>query len=261
MNNATQYVVLIVYASLLLIVIIFAIATHLLLSKQKARNYQMRLLESDRRFETELMKIKLELHEEALNTFSREIHDNIGQVLSSVSLTLQSILDANLTGNQERAITASSLRINKVTHELRDLSHLLNGKRVEKIGLISALRNEISYLKLNNQMEVTFQDNGTENMPELSGSQVLLIFRIAQEAIHNVIRHASATKMKVGLSYEPPGRTLSMKISDNGIGFGQNTAPGMGLQTMKERSRLLNGNLSITSHSSEGSTIQLSLKL
>lgn len=264
MNNSSQYVILVVYASLLLILIIFAVGMHLLLGKQKAKNYKMQIQEADQRFEKELMQIKLELQEKAFHNMSSEIHDNIGQVLSSVALTLQSISPTKTNAQEMQSIINHSvLRINEVTGELRNLSHMLNGPLVERIGLINAIKKEIGYLRLNDKLKISFVYPTGSEAPTLSGSQTLLLFRIVQEAVQNVIRHANATIMEIAISYNDTGKNLQLQISDNGNGFLKNEDDytGLGILTMRDRAKLLNGKLQIGDNQTGGSTISLSLNI
>ncbi len=260
MNVSSQYVVLIVYGVLLLIMIVFAIAMHLLVTKHKTLKYRMQLDEERIRYAQELLKVKLELQEDAFLKVSSEIHDNIGQVLSSVSLTLQSL---KAPPELAPAIDTSANRIIEVTGDLRHLSHMLNGVRVEQLGLIEAIKREITYLRLNRTIYVAFFHPQKSELPELSGSQVLLIFRIAQESIHNVIRHARATTLTVNLKYAADTKMLQMHISDNGIGFLPATDQpiGMGLLSMRERAKLLNGDLSLAKNGMQGSVVSLTVNL
>jgi len=240
--------------------IVFAVAMHLLVTKHKTLKYRMQLEEAKSKYEQELLKVKLELQEGAFLKVSSEIHDNIGQVLSSVSVTLQSL---KAPVEIAPAIDVSANRIIEVTGELRHLSHMLNGVRVEQLGLIEAIKREITYLRLNKTIYVAFFHPDKAQLPELSGSQVLLMFRIAQESIHNVIRHSKATTLTVNLIYTAQNNILKMQISDNGIGFlpATDQPVGMGLLTMRERAKLLNGELSVSKNGEAGSIVSLTVNL
>lgn len=263
MSQTNQYVVLIIYAALLLILVVFAVAMHLLVAKHKARSYKVQLQQAAQKFESELLKAKLELQEEVFLNVSGEIHDNVGQVLSSIALNLQCITNPCLKEKEKSIINLSIDRIHSTTNDLKHLSRMLNGSSIEKIGLVEAIKRELMYLRLNDRLNIHFTHPEKKEMPVLSGSQVLLLFRIAQEAIQNTIRHADATQLIVEIGCTIDKSILEMKISDNGIGLPNNadSKSGMGLLSIRERAKMLSAEIEIGGRPSFGCVVALSLKL
>jgi len=260
MSISSQYIVLTIYALLLLVIIIFAVAMHLIISKHKIQNYQAKLLETTRLYEQELVKVKQELQEETFQIVSNEIHDSIGQIFVSVALTLQSLGLRKLDSDVREILTRSGIRLNEGISSLRNLSHMLNKDYLEKIGLIEAIKKEISYLKLNKNLKVDFVDPEKLTIPPLTGPYVVMMFRITQEAIQNALRHSRASVLQIALDYQTSSRQLSLSIIDNGIGV-SDSDPGFGMHTMQARAKLINGKLNVDQPPGGGSKIHLTVQL
>lgn len=261
MTNAAEDIVVMVYVALLFGLLVLAIAMHLLISKQKARTYQSQLDEANRKLEQEMTKMRFEIHEEELGKVSSEIHDNIGQVLSSVGLCLEAVQIAPLSEKDRLIIKQSVTRINRTTDELRHLAYKLNGARIERNGLLISLQSEVAYLQLSGSISARFMNcTGLDRLP-IPGTKALLLFRIAQEAIANVIRHAEATKLLVQVSLSEK-QFLQMMISDDGKGINKEIVErGLGLATMEKRADVLNGDFQIQNNLGGGTTISVKIKL
>lgn len=261
MSDASQVVVLFVYGSLFVVLITIVIVLLVFLTRHKARNYELRLQEVQQQFEQETMKTKLELQEEVLTKVSGEIHDHIGQGLAGVALALQSLEAERLTERGTRIVDGSVQRVVTATEELRNLSHLMSGTKVESLGLIEALRRELAFLSLTNKMQVKYHHFDRQSFPPISSPAVILLFRIAQEAIKNVIKHASASLLEVSIDYLTNNNTLVMTISDNGTGIPQTYREGMGLASMKQRASLLHAQLDISNSPAGGTLVIIKLKI
>ncbi len=260
MSDASQVVVLFVYGSLFVVLIIIVIILLVFLTRHKTRNYELRLQEVQQQFEQETMKTKLELQEEVLTKVSGEIHDHIGQVLAGVALALQSLETEKLTERGTRIVDGSVQRVITATEELRNLSHLMSGTKVEGLGLIEALRRELEFLSLTKKLHVKYHHCDRQAFPAISRPAIILLFRIAQEAIKNVINHASAGLLEVTIDYLQNMNTLVMTVSDDGKGLPQAYREGMGLSSMKQRASLLNAQLEIGNSSLGGTLVTIKLK-
>jgi signal transduction histidine kinase len=148
--------------------------------------------------------------------------------------------------------------LSKAIGDLRNLSRTLDPENIASTRLADCLQFELDQLEKTGRYKTSLQLVGSE-MP-LDASKQLLVYRIAQEAINNIIKHASATAIDVALHYKDAG--LSILITDNGTGFREaapdNPQNGAGLRNMKNRAKLVQGTLTI--HSTETGT-HLSLAL
>jgi signal transduction histidine kinase len=199
----------------------------------------------------------MEVQEQSFQYFSEEIHDNIGQVLSIVKMQLYSI--RNSSHEQEIVTKASDCTelLGKAIHDLRNISHTLNGTYINNAGLAEAVRKDLEYISSAKEIQCTLHKTGEDY--SLGSERELLIFRIIQEAIANAIKHAAPTIIDVYLDYSGSG--LKVRIEDNGSGFDTERIAknGIGLNNMHLRSDLLNGNLDISSVMSKGTTVTLAI--
>jgi two-component system NarL family sensor kinase len=210
-------------------------------------------------FEAELVKAQLEVQEQTLQTIGADLHDNIGQLLSLTSLTLNSIEipEADKIGIKiNSAIDLTSRAIK----EMRSLGHLLQGDQLVALGLSEAIRQEINWLERSGRYQVNYTEAG--DMPEESNpSKDLIFFRILQEIFNNIIKHAAATCIDISLNYSNGNLVLS--VCDDGVGFTIDEFPmkqhGIGLQNIKKRVGIIGGEANIISGPGEGSRVVVSV--
>jgi two-component system NarL family sensor kinase len=193
---------------------------------------------------------------------SRDLHDGISQLLVSVKLQIESgIVKLSRLLSPEAADTASvsfgraAKQLNDALGEVRRISHDLRPALLDDLGLAAALAHLTHEFAEITAIEDTFDSNAdTERLNDVSNT---VLFRIAQEALTNVKRHASATAVKVSLSSTAYSVTLT--VSDNGKGFdlagvAQNPKHGIGLRNMHERIEAIGGKLDVLS-SADGTTV------
>jgi len=204
-------------------------------------------------FEEELIKSQMEVQEQTLHTIALEIHDNVGQLLSLTKFTLQT---ANLKDNLEKAqqnIDDATTLVSKSIKELRHLASILHAQNILAAGLENAIENELSWLSKNGSYEATLHFKGEKNK-HLDPKKELIIFRILQELMNNILKHAEASRIDVHFEYN--SLELTIKTEDNGKGFNVSNyllkPTGLGLQNLFSRARIVGGELILTSKINEG---------
>lgn len=214
-------------------------------------------------FEKQILQSKLEMQEQTFKTISQEVHDNIGQVLSLVKLNINT-MDCNEPKTLQGKINDSKHLITKAIQDLRDLSKSLNTDYVTEMGLVKSVEYELELIKKTGIYEIQFDIEG--NQYRWEAQQELILFRIVQELLHNIIRHAKATAIKVHLVFEP--ELFTLQISDNGIGFDtsqidQNNFSGLGLgiRNMHNRASMINADFKLMSTIEKGTTVTITLPL
>lgn len=210
-------------------------------------------------YKSEVLRTRLEVQEQALHHISSEIEENIGQVLSGAQMKLLA-LSGRLENKEEAEPFAEvASRMEKSIKDLRNLSHLPDSTVIERVGLIDALEKELTFVASIYKLECTF--TYSKQIPNLSSEQDLLLFRIAQEAITNIYKHAAATKVTIHIGYA--ARVLTLLIADNGKGLDLDhyRNKGFGLQHIQDRIKLLKGNLKINTKPGEGTTLLLTCNL
>lgn len=205
-------------------------------------------------YEADLLKTQLEVQEQTMKTIAADLHDNIGQLLSLTSLTLGSITVSD--NKTSKKLDDSQQLVRRSIKELRQLANLLHGEKIIENGLVDAIKYEVEWLKKPGTYDVQFEHN-IEEEHKLSAEKSLILFRLVQEVINNIIKHASATKISISLHRIQSSILLS--ITDNGIGFVTEdvSKKGMGLSNFLRRTKAIQGELDIISAPNEGTTIAI----
>lgn len=206
-------------------------------------------------FHQELLKTQLEVQEQTMQTIGADLHDNIGQLLSLTSLTLNSVELDNAPKARQKIDAAIDLTVRSIK-EMRLLGKLLQGDQLVVMGLSEAINHEITWIEKSGQYKVSYTNDG--EMPAVnSADKDLILFRILQEILNNIIKHAKATEINIKLDYQEA--VLQLQVSDNGIGFNSGNLPaeqsGMGLQNIQKRAGIIGGEATILSNPDGGTTI------
>ncbi|MGZ3756966.1 MAG: sensor histidine kinase [Mucilaginibacter sp.] len=210
-------------------------------------------------FQQEIFKTQMEVQEQTMQTIGADLHDNIGQLLSLTSLTLNSIeLDEPAKARQK--INASIDLTIRSIKELRLLGKLLQGDQLMALGLAEAIRHEISWMEKSGKYDIIHNVDGDEG-PHKNPDKNLIIFRMVQEILNNIIKHASANQIIIKLEYQD--KATKLQIIDNGKGFNPEELPssqkGMGLFNMQKRAAIIGGECSIKSQVGEGTRIDITI--
>jgi two-component system sensor histidine kinase NreB len=215
------------------------------------------MLEQRRVELSRLSKKLIAAQEEEKKRISKDVHDSLGQLAYLLSLNL-----STLSKNPELKTNPIFIKTQEIIHQMlediRRISYDLRPPTLEEMELVSALRWLIEHsqregLKINMGVKIN-------SRIEFPYSVQVQIFRIAQEAINNILRHSNATEANIFL-YESSDR-FYIEITDNGRGFSYDPvqSEGIGLISMKERAESIGGNLKIVSAPNEGTTILLEIK-
>lgn len=210
-------------------------------------------------YEAELLKTHIEVQEQTMQTIAADLHDNIGQLLSLTALTLNSI---NLKEPQklEKKITESIELVNDSIKELRGLAKLMHGELIIQTGLGNAIKQELDRLKKIGNYKLKVK-NDLINANVFSPNKDLVILRLLQEIINNIIKHAKAGEIEVKTYLKE--EKVYLMIKDNGVGFDMEEIRtknlGMGLNSMFKRVNLINGKISIDSTAPIGTSISIEI--
>lgn len=254
-----QYIVpMFVAFSLLLTLFAFFLIAYLLVQKNKQRTYQMEKRQMIFDHQNNILRTKIEEQEHTMDQISKELHDNIKSVLGFAQMSMYHI--ASLATDEEQAaqIDKTNKILGDVIDELHNISHSLNSNFVKNIGLVETITKELENIRLAKNIVYNIKING--DPAPLGAEKEIHIFRIAQEAIQNCIKHANATNLNFTLSYDPG--LFTMKIADNGKGFDKNKLyemKGLGFLNMFQRARYVHGLLEVQSVPMQGSSVVLTL--
>ncbi len=208
-------------------------------------------------FDKQLLESKLEIQEQTFGMISQEIHDNVGQILSLAKVQLgimeqKQSVDGELLGNVKESISLAMT-------ELRDIAKSLNSERVQQLSLQDSISQEIRRINRSGVIKVSSDVEGTEK--KIPDQHKLIAFRIVQEGLQNIIKHAGASDVKVSIRYMEDHMFIA--IFDNGVGFNPEAElkkkEGLGLQNILRRAALVGGRADIISKPGEGTTLQIQM--
>jgi signal transduction histidine kinase len=183
---------------------------------------------------------------------ARELHDETGQALTSILLGLRSVEEAS--GEERRRAAVEELRelVRSTLQDVRQLAVELRPTALDDFGLVPALDRLISTFAESTGIDVDLEARLQERLPpEIETA----LYRIIQEGLTNIVKHARATRTSIVITRKPS--SVAVVIEDDGIGFelGSTRADGLGLVGMRERVGLLGGRLAIESRPDAGTTL------
>ena len=198
----------------------------------------------------------IEAQESERARIARDLHDDIGQRLAVLALTLEHVkrLQPDSSGEAVRSLQALQQQTEEIIAGVQALSHELHPPRLLHLGVVVAMRGFCSELSEQKDVAVVFRDENVAKSlpPDVS----LCLFRVLQEALHNAVRHSGARNFDV--HFRGTGDAVHLTIRDEGVGFDVDAASrglGIGLTSMTERLKLVGGELFIESHSTRGTVV------
>jgi PAS domain S-box-containing protein len=195
----------------------------------------------------------IEAQEQERARIGRELHDDINQRLAMLSLELEK-LQENPSEIQSR-VKELRREMAEVSNDVQAMSHDLHSSKLEYLGVVAGIKSWCKEFGERQRVEIDFSNDVHSALPFEIG---LSLFRVLQEALHNVMKHSGVKRIEVELR-EDSGE-IHLIIRDSGKGFDVEAAlrgKGLGLTSMRERVRLVNGTISIESKPMGGTTIHV----
>ena len=205
----------------------------------------------------EILLASIEGQEKQRREVSRELHDNINQVLATVKIYLQ--LAGENESMRDGLIKKCYENISHAIEEVRKLSKALAPPTLEDISLSEAVQQMVNDMMMSGLFEIDFaDDNFNENL--LDNSQKMTIYRVVQEQFTNIMKYARTQSINIILATSKNKVLLTVK--DNGIGFDTSTrSTGTGIKNMRSRVESQSGEFSLTSSPGKGCTLKITLPL
>jgi len=193
-------------------------------------------------------------HEDERRWLARELHDDITQRLAGLAIDASKLCAAGLSPSDIEAHRSIRGGLAQLSEDVHDLSYQLHPSVLDDLGLAEALKAECERVARVELVQVNFQlDKVPQSMPK---DIAMGIYRVAQEALRNIARHAKASTVQ--LSLELRDRGLLLTVTDNGRGFDPAAPvhrPSIGHASMRERIRSLGGKFDIQSTPGKGTTV------
>ena len=208
-------------------------------------------------FQKTLTATVIETQNQVLENISQDLHDDAGQQLTVINFQLEQLkLDLQDNGSKLAGVSNSVLQL---ASSLRKISHSINPNWLENMGLINAIKAEAA--RINDYKHIKISTNCIDEVPlKIKKEAEIVLFRIFQETINNILKHAKPSKIKIKIN---TNAKLKIEITDDGIGFDienkqfKNT---IGLQNCKNRAQLIHFDYQIISEIYKGTTVILTEK-
>jgi two-component system sensor histidine kinase UhpB len=237
-----------------------------LIAAQEARLQALKQLQRDltkrEALRHELLRHTVIAQEDERARIARELHDETAQFLTALSLNLATLKNA-CPGDQktEQLLERLQTLSQQMSQGIQQMVHDLRPAQLDDLGLVSALQVLVDEVRSRTGLDVTLQVDGDHRRIDPLIETVL--FRVAQESLTNVIRHAGCEHADVGLEYTP--ERVSVRIQDNGVGFNpqeiHSPPRGWGLEGMRERAESVGGDLKLKSVPGRGTLVEVQVPL
>ncbi|HYH16672.1 MAG TPA: PAS domain S-box protein [Flavisolibacter sp.] len=232
---------------------IIAIVTDITEKKKLQTKLDLQLSRQQKRITAAVIQAQ----ENERTQLGRELHDNVNQVLTTVKL-FNEIIGESVTKHKD-LVQRSAVYLQTCIDEIRRISKRLSIPPLSEVGLIELTRELVDSINLTNKLEVTYSLKGMHEIP-ISQELQLAIYRIMQEQLNNIIKHADATMVTIALAYE--NNQLRLAIKDNGKGFDpQARRSGIGITNIRSRAESLDGAFQLESAPGKGCLIKITFPL
>lgn len=245
-----------------LIVFVLSVVFIVVLAGLLYNRYKLRQQAAMERTIAEEQKLRfravIEAQEQERKRIAQELHDGLGQLLSTARLNVASLEDEASTfdADDSRAWGNSLELIDEAVSEVRNISHNMMPSALIRLGLVPAIREQVRKINTAGVVQVDLEVEGMNN--RLAEGTEIALYRIIQEVLNNTIKHAKAERITVSLSQKNDG--IHLDITDNGRGMEQTAvanSKGIGWRNIFSRVELLNGHINLRTAPGQGTSIQV----
>ncbi len=246
----TDIATVLILSSLILLLVMGTVILLLIVVHQRRIRHRAELAELANRHAAEIRQAEREVEAQTLDKVGEELHDNVGQLLTSIGLDIQELRE-RAVGEDLTPRMADTL--GRAVKEVRRLSASLNTDHLRTRPLQALLREACEQLDLPGRRSVHFSTS--EHPVQVNPDEHVVLFRIFQEAMNNALKHARASRITVSLVN---GGRLRLTITDNGTGFNTQTATeGQGLANIRRRAALIGATCSVYSEAGFGTVLTI----
>lgn len=247
---ANDIVLTVLVTTLLILLLIAGVIITMILANRRHVQQEVKIAQMEADYEKELRIVENEVQEQVLGNVARELHDNIGQLLTLIRLQLeQEKLDDDVLAAKLAPVDST---LTDTIEQVRLLSHNLNTEYLETHGLAYAIEKEVDRLSKLRKLKVHWEYDGQE--PDFDKGRRIMLFRMIQEVLNNALKHANAKHIHINMT---TADRFNLSISDDGRGFDlekvKANGKGSGLQNMMKRAKLAGVDFDVNSTVGKGS--------
>lgn len=255
----TELLITVILFNIFFVLFVAAVIVYIRKYKQRKREYLNEIQLKNEAHQRELLATQLEIQQATMQQIGRELHDNIGQKLTLVSLYTQQLLHENKVPQVSETIEQVSQIINQSLHDLRNLSKTLTDDNINQKEIVTLIQEEVDKTNAFKRCKVSFEHNFQQLDLGFVHKNVLL--RITQEFIQNSMKHSRCKNIFIKLNTSET--TLwELTIKDDGVGFDRSKikSNGIGLTNMKNRAAIIGAEFTLDSQENIGTTLNIILK-
>jgi len=239
---------------------IFLIAFFILLNMISRHKQNAAMSKTLQEQQNEKFRAVIEAQENERKRIAQDLHDSLGQMLSTLKLNIASIKDDVSFGHaeDEKIFLTALFLIDNSCKELRNISHNIMPSALIRLGFIKALEELILNINSVTKTKINLHVNSTD--VELSEYVEIAVYRIMQEVLNNILKHSEATKVKINIKFSQ--ENLHIMINENGKGFDVKSidkSTGIGWKSIQSRTAMLRGQIIIVSNMEKGTNIDINI--
>lgn len=257
-DELSEVILVLAGSTFIILVLISLVVVSLLIHQKRKFRHRHELNNLTNLYEKEVLRTQLETQSQTFESISRELHDNVGTLISIGLVHLSTLTEEKHLPGKQKLEEIQHL-LNEAMDILRDIARSINPANISSMGLEKTICNELEKIRKTNRFTIHYHAEG-EEFPIEPRKQIIL-FRITQEALNNIMKHSHGNEIMVNLGFSAP--VLSLLIRDNGRGFYYQPdnptalANKSGIKNMLTRSKLIGADLRIESSIEEGTAVKL----
>lgn len=255
-EKLSEITLILIGSTVIILMLTGLIVISLFINQKRKYRYRQEKSEMKNNFDQELLRSHLEIQSQAFESISRELHDNVGTLISIAMVHIKSLTGLNNESDRQKITETDSL-LNEAMDTLRDISKSINPENINRLGWQKSFVGELEKIRKTNLFSIEYSEEGEPFVIETE--KQIIIFRILQETLNNIVKHSNGNHIHTRVVFSNSGVTIT--INDNGKGFdkepGEMSSKGLGLTNMLARASMLPAILNIDSERGIGTTVTL----
>lgn len=246
---------MVITGTFIIIILLISVFIFFGVYQKKRLKFWMEKKQMQSDFSETLLTSQIQIQEQTRQHISRELHDNLGQIASLIKINLNTV---TLQHPEKAAQKIEDTRelTRQLINDIKMLSVSLNSDRITKTGLLGAIATEIERINKTEAFHARFLTEGST--PELTNDTSIILFRMIQEVLNNMIKHSQASEITV--TANTSNNLFILAVSDNGTGFNVEEkllGGGQGLINLKHRAALLQAKFELSSAPGSGTQVTI----
>ncbi|PZX64481.1 sensor histidine kinase [Hydrotalea sandarakina] len=238
-----------------------------MLYQRRQHNFLREMTLLKERHEQQILRERIVVQERTMSQIAEELHDSISQQLQVTKLTIATARNLLQKPEAKDMLMEASQSLSGTIMEISNLTKTLHTKKAEKLDLEFSIQNEIERLRTSGKFKVNLEYPTSKYQVKFNEETNIFLFRMFQETINNIIKHAHAKNIDV-LFHFPEENKFVLRIKDDGIGFSvkdklaeESKNTGLGLSNLKNRAKMIGADIEINSILDHGTEIKIILPI